>query len=328
MPNLTSPATVPFTVERPDVVGPLAVFPLIADREPALPYLAFQAAVTQGATLTELGGGASVNDLLVRNPLDVPVLLYEGEEVIGAQQNRTFDASVLIGPHAELQVPVSCVEAGRWDGTRSGEAFVPAPQTAHPRLRQMKNTQARARMRAGDAPRAAQQEVWQEVAAAANRHGVASPTAAMHDVFEQRRELLHAMTSRIEMCCSQVGALVALGGRFVVLDHVSDVEAFATLHGPLLQGYALDALQAPEADPPSLEDARDFIALLLRAPLQVQPSIGMGESVSFDFGGLAGTGLAVGEEMVTLTAFAGGSGGAPDGQATGRIARPSRRRGR
>ena len=45
----------------------------------------------------ELEGGASVNDLLVNNPADKPVLLFEGEEVLGAQQNRTFDVPVLVG---------------------------------------------------------------------------------------------------------------------------------------------------------------------------------------------------------------------------------------
>jgi len=324
--NQTFPVTIHFTVEALEVVGPLAVFPLIADHEPALSYLAFQDATEQGVTLTELEGGASVNDLLVRNPLDVPVLLYEGEEVVGAQQNRTFDSSVLVAANSELQVPVSCVEAGRWDGTRAQEAFAPAPQTAHPRLREMKNAQARARMRAGGPPRAGQHEVWQEVAATAARHGVDSSTRAMHDVFEQRRSLLDSMTSRIEMCCSQVGMLVAIGGRFVVLDHVSDVEAFATLHGPLLQGYALDALEAGEVDPPSLDDAREFLGLLLRAPLRSEPAVGMGEGVSFDFGGLAGTGLACGEEVVTLTAFAGSASGESRRHPTGRIARPSRRR--
>ena len=35
-----------------------------------------------------------MNDLVVVNPTAVAVLLYEGEEVLGAQQNRTFDVSV------------------------------------------------------------------------------------------------------------------------------------------------------------------------------------------------------------------------------------------
>jgi hypothetical protein len=60
-----------------------------------------------------------------------------GEEVLGAQQNRTFDVSVLVAATSALRVPVSCVEAGRWDGGRHDEALALAPQTANPRLRRM-----------------------------------------------------------------------------------------------------------------------------------------------------------------------------------------------
>ena len=44
----------------------------------------------------------SVNDVLVDNPLDVAVLLYEGEEVQGAQQDRTLDVSVLVAARSRL----------------------------------------------------------------------------------------------------------------------------------------------------------------------------------------------------------------------------------
>jgi hypothetical protein len=316
-----------FTVEAPVIAGPLAVFPLIADRSPSLHYVSFTEAVTQGATVTELPQGASVNDLVVHNPLDVPVLLYEGEEVLGAQQNRTLDVSVLIAPRSVLTVPVSCVEAGRWDSARSTEAFVPSPQTANPRLRQMKNTQARVSQASGLEGRAIQGEVWREVAETAGRHGVASPTGAMYDVFERQREQLKSISESVEMCCSQVGMLAAVGGRFVVLDHVSEVEAFATLHGPLVQGYALDALEADPAPAPSIDDARDFVELLLRAPFTTSPSVGMGEGLSFAFGGLAGSGLICEGELVTVTAFP------QDAQehrrhGAGSVARPSRRRPR
>ena len=81
------------------------------------------------------------------------------------------------------------------------------------------------------------------------------------------------------MKCSQVGMLAAIGGRFVVLDYVSDVEAFAPLHDPLVAGYALDALEpdAVERAAPSLDDARDFLALLLDAPDARGAGVGLGE---------------------------------------------------
>ncbi len=40
-----------------------------------------------------------------------------------AQQDRPFDVSVLVPSRSRLQVPVSCVEAGRWEAKRHGEAF-------------------------------------------------------------------------------------------------------------------------------------------------------------------------------------------------------------
>src|SRR5262249_52453113 len=138
-----------FYVSDPDVIGPLAVFPLIAAAEPSLRYLPFAAAKRRGAAVKELAAEARVNDLLVENPLDVPVLLYEGEEVVGAQQNRTFDVSVLVPERSTLQVPVSCVEAGRWDRRRHGEAFRPSPQAAYPEIRMAKSAHVRASMARG-----------------------------------------------------------------------------------------------------------------------------------------------------------------------------------
>jgi hypothetical protein len=125
--------------------------------------------------------------------------------------------------------------------------------------------------------------------------------------------------------------LAAIGGRFVVLDHVSDVEAFAALHARLVQGYVLDALETPGAAPPSIEDGREFIELLRGCPCKRGRAVGLGEGLRFAFGGLAGTGLDHEGELVTLTAFADepeddGLRGGP--AIAGRIRRPSRRRPR
>ena len=58
--------------------------------------------------------GGSVPDLLVENRGDVRVLFLEGEELIGAKQNRILNTSVLVAAHTKVKIPVSCVERGRW----------------------------------------------------------------------------------------------------------------------------------------------------------------------------------------------------------------------
>jgi hypothetical protein len=306
-PVLADQLAAPLTVAEPDQVGALCVFPLIADRAPKVDYVVFADARDRGATITELARGADVNTLLVHNPLELPVLLYEGEEIQGAQQNRTIDISVLVAAHSKLTVPVSCVEEGRWDHRRHKQSFTVARHAPHPELRKPKNERIRERLAAGDEPRADQAEVWDEIAAKSARHGARSRTGALNDVFEHRRKLLDRAERAIEVKCSQVGTLAAIGGRFVVLDYVSDPDAFAALHNPLVAGYALDAIEhdAIDSPQPSLDDARDFLALLLDAPAQPTAAVGVGAGLRFDYGSLAGTALAAHGELVTITAFAG-----------------------
>ena len=310
-------------VASPDVSGPLAVYPLIGPM-PVLEYQSFAQGVELGVSIKELDSGASVRDLVVHNPTDVPVLLFEGEEVLGAQQNRTFDVSVLVPAGSTLRVPVSCVEAHRWDGSRHGEAFRPAPQAAHPSLRRAKNIQVMHAVAAGAEPRADQGAVWDHVDQRSALHGVHSPTAAMHDVYEGRRRDLDEMCRAIEMKCSQTGMLVAVNGRFSVLDRISQPEVLDSLFRPLVQGYALDALEADTAapvEPPSREDARAFVERILAAPVTQRDAIGLGRDARVARRHFAGAGVVVGHELVQLSVFTREPGSNP-----GRVRRPSRRR--
>ena len=321
----------PLRVGEPDVVGSLAVFPVFGP-EPRLDYKSFAQGRKQGVTAGELASGASVSDLIVRNPTQTPVLLFEGEEVIGAQQNRTFDVSVLVAAHSELKVPVSCVEAGRWDGSRHLQPFSAAPQAAYPQLRRMKALAVRESVSVGADARANQGEVWDEVAAKSRRMGASSPTAAMHDIYEDRRAQLAQTAAGIAIHDGQCGALVAISGRFTVLDYVGRTDVFASLHGPLVQGYALDALDLQTQDhvePPALDSARGFALLTSDCvPDQQNPAVGLGNELRFAANGITGTALVNDGELVQLTAFPRQHHEAHaeprDGSA--RIRRPSRRR--
>jgi hypothetical protein len=288
LPTLDDVLAAPLRVGEPDVHGPLAVFPLFG-APPVLDYVAFADGCARGVVVKELADGASVNDLVVLKP-------------------------------------VSCVEHGRWDGARHDEAFSPAPQAAYPSLRRMKNATAHARVAAGLEARAEQGAVWAEVAAKSDRLDVASDTGAMHDIYERRRDALRGFAAAVSLRDGQTGALAAIGGRLEVLDHVSRPDAFATLHRPLVQGYALDALEADAAaPPPSLDAARAFVARLGRARTSEHDGIGAGRDLRLAAPGVTGAGLVAGDELVQLTAFAsddGHGGSAP----RARIRRPSRRR--
>jgi hypothetical protein len=307
----------------PDVAGPLTIFPLFGGR-PRLEYVSYAEGAARGVTITELPGGASVNDVLVHNPLDLGVLFYEGEEILGAQQNRTIDAAVLVAAGTKQQVPVSCVEANRWDGARHDEAFTPSPQAAFPALRAAKSRRMREHLAAGMEARADQGEVWQAVDHKLASHGTDAPTRAMRDVYDDRADHLAGIQAGIERHDGQVGALVAIAGDLVVLDHVSRADVFAALFTPLVRGYALDALgrttDASVTVSPS--DAETFLREALTAPVRERASAGLGRALHFERGSAGGTGLAVGDELVQLSVYAGDT----TPQSVTRISRPSRRR--
>jgi hypothetical protein len=320
----------PLRVGEPDFSGPLAVFPVFGP-EPRQEYVAFAQGRERGVTILEREERASVNELVIENPTDLAVLLYEGEEVLGAQQNRIFDVSVLVAAGSKLEVPVSCVEAGRWDSSRHRNNLHPSRHAAYLKLRHMKakskSRRVHERLSAFTEARADQSAIWSEVESKSARHGTRSPTGAMHDIYESRRTALEELRGAIRLHPGQSGAIVAIGGNLVVLDYVSRPDVFAALHGPLVQGYALDALEARDTEPPATDAASGFALLVSDCGVARRTqSLGLGDEIRIAANGVAGSALAVDRELVQLTAF---PGDAPADRRPARragVARPTQRR--
>jgi hypothetical protein len=119
---------------EPVTHGALAVIPLLAPNLDDPDWLTLEEA-GEGARITEVSEAGSVPFLRVANGADEPLLLLDGEELIGAKQNRILNTTVLVGAHTEVTIPVSCVEQGRW-GYR-GRQFRPGDasyRTRHAKL--------------------------------------------------------------------------------------------------------------------------------------------------------------------------------------------------
>src|SRR5258708_19831803 len=78
-------------------------------------YLTLTEALQQRlATITEVSVAGHVPNVKINNGSELCLLLVDGEELIGAKQNRTLNTSILLAGKSETVVPVSCTEAGRW----------------------------------------------------------------------------------------------------------------------------------------------------------------------------------------------------------------------
>ena len=67
------------------------------------------------------------------------MLLLDGEELVGAKQNRVLNLTILAPARQAITIPVSCVEAGRWHA--ESDAFRPAGHVMYSRARAAKASQ-------------------------------------------------------------------------------------------------------------------------------------------------------------------------------------------
>jgi len=123
------PIALPAQLDEPTVHRGITVIPLYPRRDPEAAYATLADGLRRGVRITETGPDGSVPELVVSNPLDERVLLYDGEELIGAKQNRILNLTVLLAPQSRTPIPVSCVEAGRW---RMRSAAFAAPRLTPP----------------------------------------------------------------------------------------------------------------------------------------------------------------------------------------------------
>jgi hypothetical protein len=104
------------------MVGPashfrnLTIFPLIqCEKARETEYLLLDDAISNGwVRVTELRSGATVSELMLENEAEKPVLMVNGEELVGAKQNRVLNITILEPTKCAMSIPVSCVESGRW----------------------------------------------------------------------------------------------------------------------------------------------------------------------------------------------------------------------
>ncbi|MBA3490629.1 MAG: hypothetical protein H0T55_00945 [Rubrobacteraceae bacterium] len=95
--------------------GLLHIFPLRGGTHAEQDLSLLEDALHAGTLrVEEMNEAGSVPELHIVNEGTLQVLILEGDELIGAKQNRVVNSSVLIATNSELVLPVSCVERGRW----------------------------------------------------------------------------------------------------------------------------------------------------------------------------------------------------------------------
>lgn len=288
-----------FEVKAPTTHAGVTIFPVFGGTPLPSPV----ALADQGIVISEKES-AEVPVLVATNTTDSPVLLLEGEVLHGGRQTRTLNVSVLVPAQSTIELPVSCVEAGRWGGGRS---FSRGGYQVSRRVRSAKTrgvgTNVRGPRRSKESHQGA---VWHSVSDELTRFKAAAETdtssfvaayAAAYrttprevelDVdpveLERDRRIEEARQEALDRLietgpvAGQTGVVVALGDEVVAAEVFGTPELLEARWAEIVRSLLLDAREDDGAEA-GIEAAEQFLRALGTGDTVVAPGVGLGEEL-------------------------------------------------
>lgn len=262
----------------------------------------------------EISQGGSVPELVVENDLDECVFLMDGQELVGAKQNRILNTDVLVAAHSRITIPVSCVEQGRWH--HISRTFAPGKSASH-RTRSAKQSRVHRSLKSDGRHDAGQGEVWAEVAESLACAGAGSPTGALAAAYDQRKPDLDRFKRQLEIPSEAVGVAVFHGKRFQGLDLFDRHGTLERFWDTLVDSYAIDWLGEPldpqesaSSDPsPEAQTVREMLNLAAAGEWESFKSPGLGQDYRLSDARLVGSALVYEDRnVIHLQLFPNGAG--------------------
>lgn len=299
----------------------LTVYPLVAAGKDKF-YLTMDEGLEEKTLRIEDTG--RVPEVSVSNTGKQPVLMVDGEEIVGAKQNRILNSSLLVPPGKTIIAAVTCVEQGRWDsvaGTfKSGgtQLYAAARAANADAVTESLSREGRA---VGD-----QAGVWSSVRMRNESLDVQS--SAMNKAFEQHAEEIAGYTSHFAPSDRQVGAVFVVRGKVLGMDLFDSSETLRALYPKLIRSYAFEDLQPQPAAPAGAAQAaaevRTFLETARTATGVVHPSAGEGSDLRLNAWKMHGSALIARGRPLHIAIFPGAENS--DQQDTPGIAPPGVRR--
>lgn len=312
------PSLADAAIGSPITRGGVSLFPvyLPGSPAPASPVITGPGA---GVEIAEQPN-ATVPTLRATNRSDQPVLLVEGQVVRGGLQDRVLNVSIVVPAGESIDIPVSCVEQGRWS---RGSQFDDGRSFATRRVRRAKTRGVSQSVRQRGDRHSNQGEVWSSVTHEMGRLGIEHPSQsllAIDDVArgeaeqparrEPQREshfdvimrAIDELTARGPLP-GQCGVVIAHGGRPVSLECFA-TPALLSAHWPaLVRSIMLDAPEGPVSRP-SATRALKFVRDAASRRADATPGVGLGTELHIRSSRLVGQAVVVDDCVLHASAFA------------------------
>jgi hypothetical protein len=273
----------------PVTVGRLTCYPLFGPSMDPF-YLTLREALRQGfVAVSEVSAEGRVPEITVENRGPMPVLLLDGQELVGAKQNRILNISILVPAGTQLNVPVSCVEAGRWASRSRHFDAAPHSHFASSRAKAVRSVTA-ALQQCGKA-QTNQGEIWADIELKSAHLQANSPSRAADAVFVAAARTLTDVRNHLPCLAGQVGGVFAVDGSVIGLEFVDSTAICHEVWPAILASFGVEAADPSYKAPGAYRSPADLMRALETCEVSTFPGIGLGENLrlrdaAFDAGAL------------------------------------------
>jgi len=174
-----------------------------------------------------------INRISFFNNGDSPVLMLDGEEVIGSLQNRILAGSTLVKARVRSEIPVICAEEGRWDNIGSFQTGY----CSYPTIRAILS-------RRGRESNGLQKKIWNEIERKITVTRTLSTTSSMHDIYNNLDdEVIRYLEDFQGLDPDTIGFIGVAGKKILGCDIFLNNTVYRRFEQKLMRSYALDAIE-------------------------------------------------------------------------------------
>lgn len=256
----------------PQVHENMAIIPLKTEKNTKIDLLTLKKGLELGLANVKECEQSQVNTLIVENKAVTPLILIEGEEVIGGKQNRIVNETTLIAPQSSMEIPVNCSEQGRWDYKS---------EFRHSAYIADYNTRS-ARVHAKRLHRPVQHAVWSSIDEVERGHAFHSRTRALSDSYDNLKRNHSEVVKVFEIAKDQNGVLVIVDGEVKGFEVFLNSDIYTQFHEKIIKSYLMSSKLENSTFTVNVDEAETVIKNAIDSSFEKKESRGLEESYEFE----------------------------------------------
>jgi len=279
----------------------LTLFPVYGEVKSSYYYLTLDEAIKKDILIIKEGAMEMVSRIEVINKGKDNVFIMEGEELVGCKQNRVVNVSLIIPGETKVNIPVSCVEEGRWHYV--SHKFRGGGNISFCELRIIQKSSVMENLEKRKSYDTDQDGMWEVIEKRLKDMKVPSASGAMKDIYEKREREFKKFSEVFIPMNKQIGGIFCINGDVVGMDVFDKPATWKKLMPKILKSYFLEVSFLNKKKRTLKKKADEFLKGILKANFSFYPVPGKGKSVIIKGNNVIGTSLLVSNTVIHTSVF-------------------------